>query len=206
MPKKTFFNLPQRKRERIIKSALDLFASNPYHAVSVNRLVKAAGIPKGSFYQYFQDKKDLFHYLIQLIYVDKVKRLREVLTSTSNLFEILRAMTYEAVEFARENPEYTAIANRLMIDPELKREILHDFTQDGNGFLEELILRSYEKGELDTDLEPEVLARIITSVFQAMGDYIYEKSRDLSAEKSKELFIKVINLLEHGLKGCGKDD
>lgn len=206
MPKDTFFNLPQEKRERITKSALGLFASNPYHAVSVNQLVKAAGIPKGSFYQYFKDKKDLFRYLIQLIYADKVNRLRKVLINSSNLFEILRVMTYEAVEFARENPEYTAIANRLMTDPELKREILRDFTQDGNGFMEELIVQSYENGELDTELEPEVLARIIMSIFQAMGDYVYEKSRDLSAEKSKELFIKVINLLEHGLKGCGKND
>lgn len=206
MPKKTFFNLPQEKRERIIKSALNIFSSKPYHTISVNQLIKAARIPKGSFYQYFKDKKDLFHYLIQLIYADKVKRLRKVLNDSYNLFDVLRIMTREAIEFAKENPTYTAIANRLMTDPELKKEIIADFLPDGNGFMEELVLRSYESGELKTELEPEVLARIIMSIFQVMGDYIYEKSGNLSAKKSEELFIHVINLLEHGLKGCEEND
>ncbi|AKI97786.1 TetR/AcrR family transcriptional regulator [Kosmotoga pacifica] len=206
MPKDTFFNLPEDKRKRIIQGAIELFSSKAYHAVSVNQLVKATGIPKGSFYQYFEDKRDLFRYLIQLIYADKVERLHGVFSDGTGLFDLLRAMAREAVAFAKDNPKYTAIANRLMADSELKKEILADFAPESNSFMEELILRSYERGELKTELEPEVLARIIMAVFQVMGDYIYEKSGDLSVERSKELFIQVINILENGLKGCGAND
>ena len=33
--------------------------------VSVNQIVRRAGIPRGSFYQYFSDKEDLFAYLLE---------------------------------------------------------------------------------------------------------------------------------------------
>ena len=60
MPKETFFNLPEVKRGAILDAALEEFAAYPYDQASVNRIVARAGIPKGSFYQYFENKKDLY--------------------------------------------------------------------------------------------------------------------------------------------------
>ena len=58
MPKETFFNLPEEKREAILDIVIKEFSDNDYKNVSVSRIVKRAGIAKGSFYQYFEDKKD----------------------------------------------------------------------------------------------------------------------------------------------------
>ncbi len=60
MPSQTFFNLPKEKRDTLIKIALNEFSANEYNSASVSRIVKETGIAKGSFYQYFQDKKDLY--------------------------------------------------------------------------------------------------------------------------------------------------
>ena len=64
MPKKTFFNLPEEKRNRILNGAREEFAHKPYQNVSINRLIEAMDIPIGSFYQYFEDKKDIYFYLL----------------------------------------------------------------------------------------------------------------------------------------------
>lgn len=64
MPKSTFFNLPKEKRERIIKTAMDEFAQAPYQDTSINHLIKCMDIPTGSFYQYFEDKKDLYFHIL----------------------------------------------------------------------------------------------------------------------------------------------
>ena len=69
MPSDTFFRLPEEKRKRIIDAAWDEFTSVSFDQVSINRIVRAADIPRGSFYQYFEDKSDLFRYL-----ADGVKR------------------------------------------------------------------------------------------------------------------------------------
>ena len=62
MPSKTFFHLPAEKRERLLLAAEEEFARVPYAEASINRMIRAAGIPRGSFYMYFRDKEELFHY------------------------------------------------------------------------------------------------------------------------------------------------
>ena len=44
-------------------AAWEEFTTNSYTDASINRIIQKAHIPRGSFYQYFQDKEDLFWYL-----------------------------------------------------------------------------------------------------------------------------------------------
>ena len=67
MPTETFFRLPEEKRTRILESAWCEFTAVPYAEASINRIVRASRIPRGSFYQYFSDKNDLFLALIDEI-------------------------------------------------------------------------------------------------------------------------------------------
>lgn len=63
MVKKTFINLPEEKKKRITNAIVDEFASSPPEKISINRIIKSAGISRGSFYQYFDDKVDLIEIL-----------------------------------------------------------------------------------------------------------------------------------------------
>lgn len=65
MPSTTFYNLPAEKRERLLSAARAEFAQAPYEEASVNRMIRAAGIPRGSFYMYFTDKEELFRFLME---------------------------------------------------------------------------------------------------------------------------------------------
>lgn len=64
MPSSTFFNLPPPKQERLLRAAVAEFARKPFDEVSINRIICAAAIPRGSFYQYFADKRDLFQFVL----------------------------------------------------------------------------------------------------------------------------------------------
>ena len=65
MPSSTFLNLAPEKQEKLLTAAAREFTERPYNEASINQIVQAAGIPRGSFYMYFRDKEDLFRYLIQ---------------------------------------------------------------------------------------------------------------------------------------------
>jgi AcrR family transcriptional regulator len=69
MPSVTFFNLKVDKRDRIVAAAMREFTQCPFEEASIKNIIEDAGIPRGSFYQYFADKEDLFLFLLQ-----KVKR------------------------------------------------------------------------------------------------------------------------------------
>ena len=64
MPKETFFNLPPAKREKLVEAAVNEFARKSCAEASINRIIQAAEIPRGSFYQYFFGKTDLFQYVL----------------------------------------------------------------------------------------------------------------------------------------------
>ena len=63
MPTGTFFRLPKEKRQRLIDAAWEEFTQVRFTEASINKIIKGAHIPRGSFYQYFEDKEDLFRYL-----------------------------------------------------------------------------------------------------------------------------------------------
>ena len=77
MPKDTFFNLPTEKRDKIIDAAIEQFAELHYSKVTVDQIVKSAGIPKGSFYQYFENKDDLFPTIYRIDRIRDFKVLDE---------------------------------------------------------------------------------------------------------------------------------
>ena len=64
MPSTTFFNLPPAKREKLLGAARQEFVRVPYAQSSINKIIRAAQIPRGSFYMYFADKEDLFIYIL----------------------------------------------------------------------------------------------------------------------------------------------
>lgn len=78
MPKETFFNLPEEKRQRILDLAIEEFAHHDYQNASISRIVAEASIAKGSFYQYFEDKADLYRYLLNLIFQEKQRVLATI--------------------------------------------------------------------------------------------------------------------------------
>ena len=49
MPTQTFFSASSRKKEKILKAAMQEYARVPSSQVSVKNIVEAAGIPQGEF-------------------------------------------------------------------------------------------------------------------------------------------------------------
>ena len=67
MSTETFLRLPEEKRNRFLEAAWEEFSRVRYTDVSINKIILKARIPRGSFYQYFRDKEDLFGYLLGTI-------------------------------------------------------------------------------------------------------------------------------------------
>ncbi|WP_440896757.1 TetR/AcrR family transcriptional regulator [Amphibacillus sp. Q70] len=87
MPKQTFFNLPEQKREKLIDALKREFSRVSVHEASIANIVKSAQIPRGSFYQYFDDKEEAFLFLMTLYGKENKKRFAEYLEQTNgNLF------------------------------------------------------------------------------------------------------------------------
>ncbi len=65
MPTDHFFRTSMEKQERVLTAAKKEFSEHAYADTLINRIIKDAGIARGSFYLYFADKEDLFFYIFQ---------------------------------------------------------------------------------------------------------------------------------------------
>ncbi|MBO0420107.1 TetR/AcrR family transcriptional regulator [Vagococcus fluvialis] len=65
MPSNTFFRLEKEKQDKILEASKKEFSKFPLEEASIANIVKEAGIPRGSFYQYFTGKEDVFFYLFE---------------------------------------------------------------------------------------------------------------------------------------------
>lgn len=80
MIKSTFYNLPEKKKQRVIEAIVDEFAVEDTSRVSINNIINKADISRGSFYQYFDDKMDLVEVLIKYYMKNFEEKVSEVIT------------------------------------------------------------------------------------------------------------------------------
>jgi AcrR family transcriptional regulator len=64
MPTSTFHALPAERRDRLVREAIMEFSEHSYAEASLSRIAQRSRIAKGSFYQYFADKLDLYRWLV----------------------------------------------------------------------------------------------------------------------------------------------
>ena len=61
-----FEKINNEKKEKIIKSAIKEFIEEGFTGASTNTIVKNAGISKGSLFNYFENKENLYIYLVKI--------------------------------------------------------------------------------------------------------------------------------------------
>ncbi|KPG70511.1 MULTISPECIES: TetR family transcriptional regulator [unclassified Enterococcus] len=87
MPTETFFHLPAEKQKRIMNAAKKEFSRLPLKDASIATIIKDAEIPRGSFYQYFENKEDLYYYYFHTLKSDSQRDLiRSIQHEKGDLF------------------------------------------------------------------------------------------------------------------------
>ena len=95
MPTSTLFRLPPEKRERLMEACWGELTRARFEEVSVNRVISAAEISRGSFYQYFSDRDEMIRYLLQEIRSYFIGLLRDILVEARGDLFVLPAAAFD---------------------------------------------------------------------------------------------------------------
>lgn len=202
MPKDTFFNLPEEKKERIIDAALDEFSEYSYFQARVSNIVKKAGIAKGSFYQYFEDKKEIFKYIIDIMGEKKLKYLEDVIKKQPemNFFNFLEELYKEGINFATDHPRLNKIGNKLFSESNNKlfKEIMEINKNKSIDFYKNILKNGVENGEIDPRIDINLTAHLLTKINIFIGELLYKESEvDIN---DMELVQKILYIIKNGLE------
>ncbi len=203
MPKDTFFNLSDEKKQKIIEASLHEFEQNDYEIASINQIVINSEISKGSFYQYFQDKKDLFIYIMGLIIAKKIEYITPTMANPfeHGFFDVIRDMNQSGLMFAKENPQYMKIGTRLMknTNSEIYKELMTQNQDQAYTIYEQLLKQAIDKGEVRSDIDVKLTARIIFKISAELVESSTDETTDTWSENLIHQLEKVMGLIQNGI-------
>ena len=204
MIKKTFYNLPEEKRQRVTEAIVDEFANAEDDKVSINRIVQKANISRGSFYQYFDDKLDLVEVLIRSylnLVIDDLRRA--IVSSDGDIFYTFECIYDIIIGLSKDERNRKVLRNlisnirannNLVSDYIVKRYIKqYKSIEEFINITDEFSRKSF-RFKSDEDLT--YLQQILTSVLknEIYNFYVF----DTDPEETKARYLRKLYIIKQG--------
>ncbi|MBP2239648.1 AcrR family transcriptional regulator [Cytobacillus eiseniae] len=199
MPKITFFNLPEDKKETLIQAVKKEFSRVPLYDASITNIIKEASISRGSFYQYFEDKEDAFFFLLnELTKENKYIFIHLLSRNHGNLFETM-------IEFFRiivsEEENFNFLKNTFLnMTHRIENTFARSFSSTDKNENFEIFSSLVDKSNLNISNDNELfyILQIIAAV--TFRNFVDKFARDLTVEDAMNTYLIEMNLLMNGLK------
>ena len=210
MPKQTFLNLPKKKQDVVINAAINEFAEYGLENASTNRIVANSGISKGSFYQYFEDKQDVFMYLLTVLEKEKMEYFQGKHPPSANMdtFQYFRWMIKTGMEFNTSHPLLTQAISRVLFGEGMYYgNTFADVRERTAQGLRAMIDQAIKNGEVDPSVDIDLAIMIMETWSNAISSYILNegmKQKDIMkwvrSAKVQERIDKLLYVMEYGLR------
>jgi AcrR family transcriptional regulator len=214
MPKLTFFNLPEAKRHAFLQAAIEEFAGRDYASASISRIVAELGIAKGSVYQYFEDKRDLYLYLIELAAQERVAFVQSASPPDpeQGFYAYTEWLLEMGVRFTFVHPRLNQIIYRAMFgDAPFRDETIQRMQASSLALVKQVLAQGVAAGEVDPDLDLDMVAYLLNLYTNDFGNYLVSKlSLDpqklvdgdysqLDMDQLRAVFAQAMEFLWYGL-------
>ena len=193
--------MPEEKRQLIEKEAIREFAAFGYDKASINRIVDNCQIAKGSFYQYFEDKKDLFLYLVKRVNEKKLEYISPVFNNPEkyDFFTLIRELFISGLKFAANNPEITLMGNWLFKskDHPIYNEVVSVGLQNAQNVYTDLLKLAISRNEIRDDIDLDFVSYTISAMNVSVVEYYFQniKGEEPDIRKFDEGIIETVDLL-----------
>lgn len=196
MPKKTFFNLPEVKSWAVINAAKKEFSRVPLADALVANIIIDAKIPRGSFYQYFEDIEDCFYYIVDEYSKDvKTRLINNLKEHNGDIIKAYHDLFVYILDMIDEETNKNYFENIFL---NMNYRIQTMFTPNFNDGLNNIInIVDISKLNIKTRFALGYILDIIESIM--MHNIIESYKRSMPRDKKIEIFEKEIILISKGI-------
>lgn len=159
----------KRKKQEIIKISIKIFSEKGYHRTKVSDITDALNISKGTFYIYFENKRELFIEAIEDVFRNIVG---EAASAIKEEGDFIKRMAIRGKVFYENYTKYNEILNQLRAEmagddqwPKEKiKKIYHELTRPVIREIETAV----QKGILK-NIDPDMAAYALTGLIEIMS-------------------------------------
>ncbi|WP_168169685.1 TetR/AcrR family transcriptional regulator [Candidatus Izimaplasma bacterium ZiA1] len=198
MPNETFFNLNIEKQNKIMEAANNEFKRVALDKVRISNIIQEAGIPRGSFYQYFEDLNDLFVYFVNKFQDEREQTLIEIAKNIKgDLFDFILeqfAVDYKSFYFKKNHKLMMNIYKGFSLIPDLEEYYIKRRKKFVLNVLKEVNLKN-----IKYDNEDDLVKTF--DLIQSLKKRVFMNStwNNLTKEEALEEFKWFIDLIKNGI-------
>ncbi|TNE85479.1 MAG: TetR/AcrR family transcriptional regulator [Deltaproteobacteria bacterium] len=187
----------EARRQQILDVALDVFSEKGFHDASITDVVKAAGVARGTFYQYFDSKQAIFHELLDQL----IENLRDsivgvdVSEGAAPVRQQLVTTVTGILDAVDQQRQFVRIVLRVAVglDEEVDAKLSEFY-----GNLRAFIAMSLRRGQmlgLIRECDPQLAAVCVLGAFRAVVEEY------LGGDDKVDTHRLALGILEFSLKG-----
>ena len=204
MVRKRFDNLDEAQQEAILSAAADEFSEQGYSGSSVNRIIKSAGMSKGSLYYYFDNKADLFSTVVEralgrLMGESGWFDLEDV--GADEFWEEIRARTHKTVAAAAEDQWWMRLGrayHRFQLES-TNEAAVQRLAGFGRTLWRGLIQRGQTLGVIRTNLPMGLLVDVMLGADNAADRWVLEHYDEFTPEELATMVDNMVDVLRDAL-------
>jgi TetR/AcrR family transcriptional repressor of nem operon len=188
-------------KQHITRKGLKALYLKGYNATGVQEIAKAAGIPKGSFYNYFKNKEDFAIEAMRLFTDREIEMMQQILSDTSKPpLERIKALYQYKIEYLSTKGAFSLgcfLCNITLemadVSEAISREATRCFTAEYAPLLS-CLQEAQANGDLDPDRDLNQLTNLIRNCW--LGALVIMKANKSEAPL-REFHILLENMLQN---------
>jgi len=200
--------LPRREREKlfrrneILEAATKLFAEKGYDYTTLDEIAEKAEFGKGTIYNYFKSKEEIFHLIIEQIFEGHFNILSEAIKNTNTFKDLVTIITEDIFKFCLNNKEQFKIlvqvrTNNLKLGFKKCSDKCAYYDKEIFIMYKDVLVKSIKSGEI-VDMDTDSLIIFYPSfVFPYIVSLISFKGEENIDIKKEVLFLN--NLIFNGI-------
>lgn len=190
---------PSLRREHILAQAAKLFGEKGYHATSISDIIQSAGIARGTFYLYFQNKRAIFEEVLDDLVVRIKERIRvvDISENAPPVREQLLGNITRVLELLTDQRELLSILleRAVGLDREFDAKLAHFYAQ-----LTNTVRISLEHGQEMGLVRPCNAHIAALTAIGALKEVLYDTLRTKSGELDlTEITVSILDVFSHGV-------
>ncbi len=187
MVRPRFAKLPPAQQHAILRAALDEFAAHGFHDASLNRIIDAARISKGSMYYYFDGKEDLFTHLVRFEFERLFATVGAVDIPAEQgpdaFWSAVNSYYLDALAGLAARPQLAALVRGWLAaaDSPALRRAQEEMEREILPWLDRVLAAGQACGAVRTDLPPGLLIAVALGMGRAMDTWLMSRQPDADA-------------------------
>ena len=187
----------ERKKEKILEAAAELFSTKHYHEVMMDDVARLISVAKGTVYNYFTSKEELYFTIMHTRMENLLSTLKQKIESEQNSIDSLRAFVVHLYMFMMKHRKFFLIYQRETLNKQNSFcEEMLSLEKQMKQMIIQIISRGESEGVFRKVDEEFAISLIFGSIYGAVQRGINENIPDEIAAKEKE---EIFDFILHGL-------